>query len=124
MNFLLQSYKKSYTLFSFCSIFQNEELAQQNMQNDPFIIEEGEAADALFFSGVTSVGAVLDDPVSRNAAAHFAGYVGLKLSNYHLKRTCKSIVDCSGCNNIFIPQDFNLHLFSSFKEYEQNVDSS
>lgn len=78
----------------------------------------------MAFSGVTPVGRMSDSVGAQCAASYFAGYVALKLQNYHLKHLKSPLADCSNCCNIFTAQDLNLHMFVSFKEYEDSVDSS
>lgn len=80
--------------------------------------------DMLSFDGdVEHVGAVIESVSSKNAAAYFAGYIGMKVSKYHLSHNKETITDCESCN-IFSSKNLDLHLFTAYKEYEQNVEKS
>lgn len=92
----------------------------------PFDVDSEELDEALHFSGASDspIGGVFESVCSLNAASYFSGYIGLKLNKHHRTILKCSINECEGCCDIFTTPDMNLHLFVSFKEYRDNVDSS
>lgn len=92
--------------------------------NQVLHLQEEEALEAANFRGHTPVGGIYDSILERNAASYFGGYMALKIDNFHKLKMKVDVNSCQGCDNIFIAQDLNLHLFVSFKQYKDNVDSS
>lgn len=76
--------------------------------------------DARSFSEVTDVGGVICDSVSINAASYYAGYVASKLAAFHLQNFKTTLNACEHCSNILGQIDYNIHLFTTFKEYHSN----
>ena len=71
-----------------------------------------------------AVGGCKEEQTFKEAAAYFSGYLVHKLNSYHKKKLSSTIVDYETCAAILDVQDLNLHMFTSFKEYEQNLSSS
>lgn len=92
-----------------------------DIQLDPEEVEE-----ALVYTGTPSapIGGVIDSVTGKDAVSYYAGYVAMKLGQYHLSKLKIHLNDCHDCSSIRMSQDLNVHLFTSFKEYTQNVDSS
>ena len=88
--------------------------------------DEHEVIEASIFSKDCSVavGGCCEEEVFNQAAAYFSGYLVHKLNTVHKKKLHSGIVDYEVCSAILDIQDLNLHMFTSFKEYEQNVNSS
>ena len=103
-------------------------LFQDHPQPEERVIElEGDDIEAaLSFAGATKspIGGFSETKSAQHAASYFSGYIAMKLNNFHKRKLTISMHDCEGCDRIFVTQDLNLHLFVSFKEYNQNVDSS
>lgn len=74
------------------------------------------------FDCVTAVGSLFES--SCDGAAYFSGYISTRLSRNHEKTQKKDLTTCQDCSNIFTSPDLTLHMFLSFKEYRDNVDSS
>jgi len=87
---------------------------------DALPIEE----DVEEFEGPTSVGGLFQSVCAENAASYFSGYLARKTARHHQKVVGTDFFECEGCDDILAPQDLSTHLFLSFKEYQENVNSS
>jgi len=94
-----------------------EEEAVSTFSSD--IIEE-----ALNFQGTTVVGSCFENICSDNAASYFSGYIALKLNRFHKKVCGQASYQCQECSPIFVAPDLGVHLFVSFKDYQQNVQTN
>jgi len=72
-----------------------------------------------FASSVKLVGGVLETVASHNAAAYYAGYMASRISKFHYTNHKTDLKVCS-CNILTSP-DMKVHLFNTFKEYQENV---
>jgi len=79
-------------------------------------ITEDEALEAWSLQD-SSVGGVSDSGLSQNAAAHFAGYISMKINKFHIKTMNQSVAECKNCSFILDDPNYNLHMFTSFKDY-------
>jgi len=86
------------------------------------MLDEQDVIQMLNFTGeVELAGGIVHNATSRNAAAYFSGYVASKLAKNHLQKYKQRIQDCTKCCSIFTTPDVDVHLFTTFKEYEANV---
>ena len=85
-----------------------------------------EIQTALFYDGspTSPIGGIFNSIEAENAASYFSGYLAMKLDTFHNNKLGSKAIHCETCSSIFVTQDLNLHLFISFKEYKENVDSS
>lgn len=82
------------------------------------------AVEALHFKETTVVGGMFDGIAADNAASYFAGYIASKAEKYHRRHLASNIKNCACCCSILSSKDLSLHIFVSFKEYEDRVETS
>ena len=79
--------------------------------------------EAKTFTGPTAVGGLIESAASTNAATCFSGYIARKIVAYHSSKCRNDLKNCSKCRAILATGNLALiHLFTSFKEYKNNVD--
>lgn len=77
--------------------------------------------EALNFTGPTAVGGLFESqPNTSASAAHFSGFIARKLMKEHLKKIKCSLSECAICSYILSSVDYNIHLFTTFKEFSDS----
>ena len=78
--------------------------------------------EAIEFGGPTIIGGLFES--SNSGAAYISGYFAHKLAAFHSRELQNSLQTCSSCSSILTEQDLNIHLFLSFKEYNDSNNAS
>ena len=87
-----------------------------------FELDGDQALEALQYSDETVVGGIKANVSSSNATSYFSGFMAYKIFKFHSNKLKTSVNECDQCSNSMLSGevDFNIHLFTTFKEFNQN----